>query len=137
MGINVENIQLALNKIINWGKEKGLVFNPNKTQEIIFDRSKKYKASPPSIVMEGQELEFTDNIKFLGMIIQSRLSWTAHMLGQIRKANILLNRARTIIGREWGLCRFGKSFVDLYCHCLTKSNLWITSVGSQPGSKLK
>ena len=99
MRINSENIQLALNKIINWGKEKGLVFTPSKTKEIIFDRSKKYKVSPPSIVMDGQELEFTDHIKYLGMIIQSRLSWTAHVLGQIKKANMLLSRARTIIGR--------------------------------------
>ena len=53
--------------------------------------------------MDGQELEFTDHIKCLGMIIQSRLSWTSHVLGQIKKANMLLNRARTIIGREWGL----------------------------------
>ena len=103
MRINTENIQSALNKIINWGKAKGLVFNPSKIQAIIFDWSKKYKVSPPSIVMEGQELEFTDHIKYLGMIIQSRLSWTAHVPGQIKKANMLFNRARTIIGREWGL----------------------------------
>ena len=37
------------------------------------------------------------------MTIQSRLSWTPHVLGQIKKANTLLNRARTIIGREWNL----------------------------------
>ena len=43
MRINAENIQLALNKIVNWGKEKGLVFNPSKTQAIIFDRAKKYR----------------------------------------------------------------------------------------------
>ena len=53
--------------------------------------------------MDGQELEFTDRIKYLGMTIQSRLSWNPHVLGQIKKANMLLNRARTIIGREWGL----------------------------------
>ena len=125
MRINVENIQLALNKIINWGKEKGLVFNPSKTQAIIFDGPR----YPPSIVMDGQELEFTDHIKYLRMIIQSRLSWTAHVLGQVEKANMLLNRARTIIGRGMGF-RSGKNFVDLYCYCPTKSNLWITSVGS-------
>ena len=53
--------------------------------------------------MDGQELEFTDHIKYLGRIIPSRLSWNPHVLGKIKKANILLNRARTIIGREWGL----------------------------------
>ena len=62
MRINVENIQLALKKIINWRKKKVLVFNPSKTQAIIFDRSKKYKVSPVSIVMDGQELEFTDQL---------------------------------------------------------------------------
>ena len=46
MRISAENIQLALNKIINWRKAKGLVFNPSKTQAIIFDRPKKYKVSP-------------------------------------------------------------------------------------------
>ena len=102
MRINVENIHLALNKIINWGKAKGLVFNPSKTQAIIFDGSKKYKVSPPSIVMDKQELEFTDHIKYLGMIIQSRLSCTTHVLGQIKKASMFLYRARTIIGRERG-----------------------------------
>ena len=54
-------------------------------------------------MLDGQELEFTDHIKYLGMIIQSRLSGSAPMLGQIKKANMPLNRARTIIGREWGL----------------------------------
>ena len=53
--------------------------------------------------MDGQELEFTDHIKYLRVIIQSKLSWTAHVLAQIKKANMLLNRARTIFGREWGL----------------------------------
>ena len=103
MRISAENIQLALDKIIDWGKAKGLVFNPAKTQSIIFDRFKKYKVSPPSILMDGQELEFMDQIKYLGMNIQSRLSWTTHVVGQIKKVNMLLNRARTIIGREWGL----------------------------------
>ena len=103
MKINADSIQLALNKVIAWGKDKGLVFNPTKTQAIIFDRAKKYKVSHPSIMMEGQELKFVDQIKYLGMTIQSRLSWTAHVVGQIKKANMLLNRARTVIGREWGL----------------------------------
>ena len=33
--------------------------------------------------------------------------------------------------------RSGESFVDLYYHCPTKSNLWITSVGSQPGKDIR
>ena len=103
MRISSDNIQLALNRIIDWGKAKGLVFNPIKTQAIMFDRSRKYKVSPPSIVMDGQELEFKDQIKYLGITKQSRLSWTNHVLGQIKKANVLLNRTRTIIGRELGL----------------------------------
>ena len=37
MRISADNTQLALNKIIGWGKAKGLAFNPAKTQAIIFD----------------------------------------------------------------------------------------------------
>ena len=52
-------------------------------------------------MMGGQDLDFLDHIKYLGMTIQSRLSCTTHVLGQIKKANMLLSRARTIIEREW------------------------------------
>ena len=45
MKIISENIQLAQNTIINWGKEKRLVFNRNKTQSIIFDWSRKRKVT--------------------------------------------------------------------------------------------
>ena len=139
--INAENIQLGLNKIINWGKEKGLVFSPSKTQAIMFDRSKKYKVSPPSIVMDGQELEFTDHIKYLGMIIQYRLSWTAHVLGQIRKANMLLNRARTIIGREWGLDPERALWIYYTAIARPKvtygSLVWAHSLDKTLGNKLK
>ena len=121
MRIGAENIQLALNKIINWGKAKGLVFNPSKTQAIIFDRSQKYKVSPRSILMDGQELEFTDRIKYLGMTIQSRLSWTAHVVGQIKKANMLLSRARTIVGREWGLNPEKALWIYRICPCIIRT----------------
>ena len=82
--------------------------------------------------MEGQELEFSGHIKYLGMIIQSRLSWTAHMLGQIKKGQYAPEQSKDNYWKGMGF-RSEKSFVDLYCYCPTKSNLWITSVGSQPG----
>ena len=65
MGTSADNIQLALDKITKWEKAKGLVFNPSKTQAVIFDRSRKFKLSPPSIVMDKQELEFSDHINIL------------------------------------------------------------------------
>ena len=73
--------------------------------------------SPPRIVMDGQELAFSVSVKYFGMTIQSSLSWTTHVLGQMRKANMLLNRARAIIGGM--VFRSRECSVDIYCHCQT------------------
>ena len=71
MGLRALN-KIFLYRLLSFSYFDG--FNPNKTQAIISDKSRKYKVSPPIIVMDGRELEFTDHIKYLAMTIHSRLS---------------------------------------------------------------
>ena len=64
MGVISKNVHLAPNKVVNCGKERGLRFNPNKAQSIIFEKSRIYKVSPPRIVPKGRELTFSDSLEF-------------------------------------------------------------------------
>ena len=98
-----QNIQKALDRTLKWGDNKGLCFNPNKTQAILFCRARKGKVTHPAIRMGEQTLKFSDRIEYLGVTIQCRLTWSYHIRKQLKKANMLLNRVRTLIGKEWGL----------------------------------
>ena len=98
-----ERVQKAINFTLNWGKKKVLTFNPNKTQTIVFERAMKYQARVPPLKVGETILEYATEIEYLGMIIQKRLTWAKNLEKQIKKSNMLLNRARSVIAREWGL----------------------------------
>ena len=98
-----EQVQGGINATLKWGKEKGLTFNPKKTQAMVFERARKYTANVPQLRMGKERLEYSDTIQYLGMTLQKRLCWTDHVKNQISKVNRLVGMARRTIGLEWGL----------------------------------
>ena len=48
----VEKVQRGIDKTIEWGREKGLTFNPNKTQAVVFESARKVTAIVPRLHME-------------------------------------------------------------------------------------
>jgi hypothetical protein len=95
-------IQEALDKTLSWGKENGLTFNPTKTTTVLFTRSRR-NVQEPKLIMEGKALEYSNEMKYLGVTINKRLSWTTHVTERTKKAGKLLNMVRNVIGQNWGL----------------------------------
>lgn len=95
-------MQEALDHTMNWGQENGLSFNPTKTTTVLFTRSRR-RVREPKLLMDGKPLEYSDDMKYLGVLIQKRLSWTGHAKERSQKAGKLLNMVRSIIGSNWGL----------------------------------
>ena len=84
-----------------WGTENGLTFAPDKTVVINFKRNR--TEDPEPLVMNGRELPFSKEVKYLGMRMTSRLDWTEHIKEKTQKATRLLFAARRFVGRTWGL----------------------------------
>ena len=89
----VAEAQSAVNKATDWGKENGLEFSPAKTAVILFARNKKPKKLAKLKVYD-KEVEFVDSAKYLGLIIDSSLSWKPHIKLKLKKAKAHLQIVR-------------------------------------------
>lgn len=68
-----------LDLIANWIKINGLPINVAKTQFMILSRrAMKPENSSIKIELQGTEITKTDTIKYLGLLIDSNLSWKSH-----------------------------------------------------------
>jgi len=97
-----EVMQNALSIIAKWASSCGLGINPAKTELVLFTR--KYKTPeiiPPSL--NGTRLAFTDKARFLGTILDSKLSWRPNIMERVNKATIALYSCKSAIGKRWGM----------------------------------
>ena len=95
-------MQESLNLVSDWGKNHGLLFNPGKTEVVMFSRSRR-PVLEPSLKLDGKQLQYSDTIKYLGLTVHKRLTWTDHVKTKVKKCSQLLNRVRRVVGRDWGL----------------------------------
>ena len=91
----------ALRKIKEWGEKHKLNFSSTKTTAIHFTRK---RTSPTTKLMLGDnELKMQDSVKYLGIILDRKLSWNKHIDSIYNKAMISMGRCRRAIGKTWGL----------------------------------
>ena len=95
------NIQKDLRSLEGWAGENALAFNPNKTKVMIFTRKRQVKK--PKIYLQGVELEYVEEFKYLGITIDNKLNWRKHIENQTKRAQMALNTGRRMIGNKWGL----------------------------------
>ena len=77
-----ETIQLMnteVDKIIHWLHANRLSLNINKTHYLIFRSSKRKILEHDKIYINGQILECKNETKFLGVVLDSKLSWCNHI----------------------------------------------------------
>ncbi len=93
----------ALKKVGEWGDQHGLTFNPNKTNVVLFTKKQQRKLAKPCLELNGKKLEYSDEMKYLGITIHRSLLWTDHVRERIKKCGYVLSRLRRVVGRDWGL----------------------------------
>jgi hypothetical protein len=92
-------MQCALSTVQTWCNKVGLSVNPDKTGLITFTRKRKLTGfSEPQIF--GVKLSLSGSVKYLGVILDSRLTWREHVEVNVRKAHNLLWAYRRA---WWGL----------------------------------
>jgi hypothetical protein len=97
-----ELMQSALDVVVNWVVKEGLNISPHKTTILSFTNRRKVGDLRP-ITLLGKELTMLGEVKYLGVILDSRLNWNQHLLKLIRKAVITFAVVRGMYGKRWGL----------------------------------
>ena len=76
----INDMNRELEKVDKWLKSNKLTVNIKKTQYMLFHRNIiKHKVHEDRVHMSGSNLVKVNNIKFLGVIIDSKLNWSDHI----------------------------------------------------------
>jgi hypothetical protein len=85
-----------------WCDKLGLSVNPDKTGLVAFTRRRKHPGFfEPRLF--GMTLHCSTSVKYLGVVLDSWLTWREHMDVKVRKAHNLLWACRRAYGVMWGL----------------------------------
>lgn len=94
--------QASLNKAMLWGKENGLEFSAEKTKAIMFQRKKWKPSDRHNLQINGKAIRFVDKLKYLGLTITPKLTWSEHIKDRIAKGKWKLMQLRAAVGVIWG-----------------------------------
>jgi hypothetical protein len=87
-----------LSKIVTWLKANKLSLNIDKTHYMLFQPKRKYSETDLSIKIESKQIERVSHCKFLGVVLDDKLSWKYHILHlkvKLSKVIGIMYRART------------------------------------------
>ena len=94
-------MNIELNNVVNWFKLNRLCLNVKKTNFMIFcAKNKSYPRSEMSIIVDGATVDLVYQTKFLGVFIDSKLSWSSHInhvAGKISKSIGIITKARKFL----------------------------------------
>ena len=91
----LRTMQRVIDMLVEWGKERGLEFNPAKTVVVLFGRGRE---KPPFTLDVGDsEVQF-----MVCVTLNRKLAWTNHIKDKLCKGKKLLNLLRNVTLKNWG-----------------------------------
>jgi hypothetical protein len=95
-------MQGGLKIVEDWCNVEGLRVNPRKTAIIPFT----YKRRDRSItipILFGERLTLLREEKYLGVILDDKLTWNQHIDSKLNQAKLCMATCRRSFGKKWGL----------------------------------
>ena len=89
------SLQQDIDKLLDWGKRWGMVFNVLKCKVLRVTRS---RPKTFTYIMDTVELEIVETFKDLGILISSDLSWGAQTDEVVSKCNRLMGMVKRTVG---------------------------------------
>lgn len=94
-------LQLCINKLETWSDENGFKFSIIKTECIHFHR-KQNQLLEPRLNLYNQPIKVVKQVKFLGLIFDSKLSFLPHLKYLKQNCQNSLNVLKVISHTDWG-----------------------------------
>ena len=101
----------SLRHVTNWCQREGLSINPSKTVVVPFTRKKNLE-SLSRLRIGSTQLEVSATVKYLGLTLDSKLAWNAHLNNTLHKAKWALMTSRRFAGSSWGI----KPYIALWLY---------------------
>ena len=108
---SIPRLQQALNRIEVWSHRNGCTFSPVKSAVMTFTKLNPMRQAP-SLYLSGNVIPRVDSFKFLGVVLDPRLSMAKHIQHIKNKCTKRLNLFRCIAGTDFGADR--KTLLHLY-----------------------
>ena len=88
---------------------------------MIFSNKHKQPVDDPSLRIYGQEIPFVDSVRYLGVILDKKLTWKEHIDRKIRTAKFSSIRARNALVTLWGPipCLVNRLYTGIVCPAIT------------------
>ena len=96
-------LQSAIDKVQQWATYRGFKFSSNKTMAMHFH--KRRGVFQPALSLGANPLQFVQEVKFLGLTFDPRLTWVPHIKGLKKKATQALGILRSLAHTSWGADR--------------------------------
>ncbi len=93
-------LQGALQTIEEWSQRWGLAISAEKTTAIMFTRSR--RTPDQQLQLNGTNLQFVSQVRFLGVIFDQKLTWGPHIAGLASRCQADLRLLQVIAARRWG-----------------------------------
>ena len=94
-----DRVQEGLKTVEDWAAESGLTLSSSKTFATMFTWKRKWNYHP--LVLRGEEIQLMDRVTYLGVTLDSKLSWIPHITDKSAKASRCLFMCRRAVGKTW------------------------------------
>ena len=94
-------MQLAVNHVSTWATSHGFKFSTAKTVSILFHRKRKIQP-PPQLFLNNQPIPSKTSIKYLGMILDEKLTWQKNIKDLKIDCTRRLDLLKTLSHTTWG-----------------------------------
>ena len=100
--VNERELQRYLDTVKQFFDDWGFKVSTSKTVAVQFQRGHRPEGKPPCLKLGTANLAFEKSVKFLGMVFDRRLDWTAHLNYIVDRCKPRLNLMRAMAGASWG-----------------------------------
>ena len=109
-------LQQDLLKLATWCAKWRIKLNPEKTKVIIFSRSLLARKAELHLTLYGEPLKIYPQVKFLGIIFDSKLTFQKHFEDVLERCNLRYHRLRLLANKKWGPSP--ATLIQIYKQCV-------------------
>ena len=109
---SIPRLQEALNAIDHWSRVNGCIFSAPKSATVVFTKNPRFRQPSTALRLSGNDIPFRLSFKFLGVILDRRLTMKNHIDYIKTKCHKRINLFRCISGTHFGADR--RTLLHLY-----------------------